>query len=270
MIEIKFIRYIIGFLLLFLILAAFYFSKIALLIVSSFFITIAMYEYRKMFKQKNIHIHPALPEIIGILIAIEIIFSKDTTQHSLITPIMLIGIIFSFVLTVIRNKKPYILTSFVCISSFLMIFCGLYIVKLTYYFNDKNAWYLILVYFISVLGGDFVASIVGKNFTKKLASEVSPNKTIGGAFANLIISCMTCLSLKYFLDFPTFNCIGLGLIISVSSQFGDLTISTFKRDIGIKHSGDLFLDYGGILDRMDAFIFSAPIAYYYLFFIMVI
>lgn len=261
----KIIRYTAGFCLLFLILAAFYFSKFALFIASAFFIIIATVEYRKMFKQKDIHIHPILPEIIGLLIAFEFIFSEDILAHTLITPIMLLGVIFSFVITVIRNKKPYLLTSFASIAAFLLIFCGLYIIKLTYYFEQQNAWHLILVYFTAVLSGDFIASKVGPGFTKKLAPEISPNKTVAGAIANLITTCTIFCSLNYFLDFSILKCIGLGAITSVFSQFGDLTISTFKRDLGIKHSGTMFLEYGGVLDRMDAFIFSAPAAYYYLF-----
>lgn len=261
----KFFRYTLGFFLLFLILAAFYFSKLVLFFVSTFFIIIAMVEYRKMFKQKDIHIHPILPETIGFLTAFIFIFSKDLTNHYLITPLLMAGTIFSFILTVIRNKKPYMLTSFASIAAFLLIFCGLYIIKLTYYFEQQNAWHLILVYFMAVLSGDFIASQVGPKFTKKLAPEISPNKTVAGAIANLIATCTICCSLNYFLGFSILKCAGLGAIISIFAQFGDLTISTFKRDLGIKHSGTMFLEYGGILDRMDAFIFSAPAAYYYLF-----
>ena len=54
---------------------------------------------------------------------------------------------------------------------------------------------------------------------------------------------------------------------SLCSQIGDLAISTIKRDLGLKHSGGFFLNYGGILDRVDAFIFSAPAAFYATIFI---
>lgn len=266
----KFFRYGAGFFLLLFILSAFYYSKRALFIASAFFIIIAMIEYRKMFKQKDIHIHPVLPELIGLLIASEFIVSKDIVSHAIIMPIMVVGVILSFVITVIRNKKPYILTSFANIASFLLIFCGLYIIKLTYYFEVQNAWYLILVYFVAVLAGDFTASKVGRRFSMKLAPEISPNKTIAGAISNLIATCIVFLSLNYFFGFSILKCIVLGAITSIFAQFGDLTISMFKRDLGIKHSSDLFLDYGGVLDRMDAFIFSAPAAYYCLFFITLI
>ena len=226
-----------------------------------------MQEYRKMFKAKEINVLQVLPELIGIFVASTFIFINNIQEHLFITPVLVLGIITTFITTIIKNQKPYILTSFSTIIAFLLIFCGLYIIKLTYYFEEQNAWYLILIYFITVLSGDFVASQIGPKFKKKLSPEISPNKTIAGSIANLITSCIFCLSLKYLIDFSLTKCLIFGCVISVTAQFGDLAISSLKRDLEIKHSGSLFLNYGGILDRMDAFIFSAPIAYYCLCFI---
>lgn len=264
--KFKYLRYISGFCLLALILASFYFSNIALFLMSIFFIITAMIEYRKMFKSKEIYPHKFLPEIIGILCAFIFISSKDLSSHHLITPVLLSGIIFSFILTVIKNKKPYIITSLSTIAAIMLIFCGLYIIKLTYYFEQHNAWYMISVYFLAVLSGDWAASVIGPRFKiKPLAEEISPNKTWGGALSNLIFSCLSCLLLAKFLEFPLKTCLLLGIIVSLFSQLGDLSISTFKRELGLKHSGSFFCGYGGMLDRMDAFIFSAPAAYYFLF-----
>ena len=262
----KYLRYALGFFLLAIIISAFYLSKSALFIVSIFFIIIALKEYREMFKEKNIYPHKVLPELIGIMCSYVFIFHENNDFHFFITPIILIGTILSFIVTVIRNKKPYIMTSLVSIMGFMLIFCGLYIIKLTYYFEENNAWYLILVYFSAVLSGDYSASIIGPKLPPiHIAPEISPNKTLAGCISNLIFTCGICLLLTKFLNFSIPAALGLGCVISVFAQFGDLTVSTFKRDLGIKHSGSFFYNYGGILDRMDAFIFSAPAAYYYLF-----
>ena len=258
----KYCRYSLGFLLFSLILFAFYFSDIALLIVSIFFIIIALREYRKMFEQKEIHIHKFLPEIISIVLAVNFCTLKNIEYHLIVTPLLIIGTILSFIITILRNKKPYMLTSMATAMSFTFVLCGLSIIKLTYRYGNEKSWYIILIYFLSVLLGDFIASKIGPKFTKKLAPEISPNKTIGGAIANLITACIVCATLNFLTDYSIIQCITLGTTISIFAQFGDLTISMLKRDIGIKHSGTLFYEYGGILDRMDAFIFSAPAAYY--------
>ena len=261
----KYLRYLLGFVLLYLILCSFYFEELILMfIISVLLIILSIREYRNMFKQKEIYIHKLLPEIVSIFFAFIFCFPVSEYSHNYITPVTVIGIIMAFVITVIRNKKPYILTSLATIMAFLLVFCGLYVIKITYQFNYNESIYIIFAYFVAVLMGDFIASIVGSKFTKKLAPEVSPNKTIGGAVASLISACLVCLSLKFFINFPILKCLLFGLVISVFAQFGDLAISSLKRDLDIKHSGTMFLEYGGILDRMDAFIFSAPIAYYFL------
>ena len=58
--------------------------------------------------------------------------------------------------------------------------------------------------------------------------------------------------------------IGLGLVLGVLGQLGDLVESLFKRGAGVKDSSDLLPAHGGILDKVDSLIFTAPAFYYYL------
>ncbi len=267
----KVIRYLFGILLLALTLLAFYYSKAALFIMSAFFILFALHEYRNMFKEKSIFPHKFIPEIAGIFCSYIFIFKPDISEHHIITPIIVAGVVFSFILTIIKNSKPYILTSLSTLGAIILTFCGLYVIKLTYYFSHLSSFYIISVYFLAVLSGDYAASILGKRCKNKkyMVPEISPDKTLQGATANLITSCISCLLLIKLLGFSPLKCIALGGVISIFSQFGDLAISTIKRELGLKHSGSLFCGYGGMLDRMDAFIFSAPAAYYFLYIITV-
>lgn len=262
----KILKYILGFILLGLILSAFNLSKTVLFFVSVFFIIIAMNEYRNMFKTKGIYPHVILIEFTGSLFAYLFIFYPYYIEKTpFILPLLLFSIILSFIFTVMLNKKPYIETSMSTISAILFIFSGLYIIKIPYLTTPEFSFKLLLTYFIAVLIGDYSASIIGPKYKKfLLASEISPNKTVLGAFVNLISACTVCLILKDIM--PIYKCILLGAVISIFSQFGDLTISLIKRELGLKHSGNLFCDYGGIFDRIDAFIFSAPMVYYFFIF----
>lgn len=264
----KTLRYLSGFMLLAVILISFYAGRAALFAVSVFFIIIAMIEYRNMFKNKGIYPHKLLPELLGAACAYTFIFIDDLNEQIIITPLMTAGIIMSFVFTIILNKKPYIETSLSSMAAFFLIFCGLYIIKLTYYFQGNIALCPVLIYFSAVLAGDFAASKIGPLYKeKKLASEISPDKTVLGAIAHLFFCSLAACCFVFFTGMNLFECIILGIIISIFAQAGDLAVSSFKRGLGIKHSSGFFYDYGGILDRMDAFIFSAPAAYYCLYFI---
>jgi len=60
--------------------------------------------------------------------------------------------------------------------------------------------------------------------------------------------------------------IGLGLIVSVAGQFGDLMVSSIKRDIGIKDMGASIPGHGGLLDRFDSMLLVAPAVFHYIAF----
>ena len=123
--------------------------------------------------------------------------------------------------------------------------------------------YVISICFFTDIGGYVFGKIVGG---KKL-SKISPNKTISGtvgSFICSIIPLMIFLNFEYFdlklnLSFIMFN-----LIVSLTSQLGDLFISFLKRKAKIKDTGKILPGHGGILDRMDGIIFAVPLSYFLL------
>ena len=261
----KYFRYVLGIVLLAMALAGLFAAKSLLFIISIFFIVITTLEYRKMFKQKEICIHRFIPELVGIVCAYQISFSANLGEHIFVTPVLVLGTIFSFAWTIIRNKKPYIATSLATISAFLFILCGLYITKMTYFYESTSAWLMIVTYFGAILLGDLFACIVGKKIQgKALSREISPNKTLAGSIAHFVVVVLCSLALIKVLGFNVWQALGFGVVTSIFAQIGDLTFSAIKRDLGLTHSGSLFCDFGGLLDRMDSFIISAPVVYYYL------
>lgn len=125
---------------------------------------------------------------------------------------------------------------------------------------------LVWLIFLTAFGTDVMAYFTGYAFGKhKLCPTISPKKTIEGAIGGTLGSVILCGVFGYFFAPTVFiHCMIIGVLGGIISQFGDLTASIFKRKMGIKDYGNLIPGHGGILDRFDSVLFTAPIIYYYI------
>lgn len=140
---------------------------------------------------------------------------------------------------------------------------------LGYMANDPDYRAIIMLMLLSVELNDVFAYITGKLFgSRKIAPRTSPNKTLGGALGALVLTTALVASLGHLvfagsgIDVPV-RLIALGIIVSVAGQFGDLMVSSIKRDIGIKDMGAAIPGHGGLLDRFDSLLLVAPAVFHY-------
>lgn len=139
-------------------------------------------------------------------------------------------------------------------------------------------WFLYLLLLTAL--SDISQALVGRSIgRRKVAPVLSPHKTweglIGGILTTTVFAVVLAPFLTPFADVTQSDAVipGLaiaylpavlaGLIVSISGFFGDLTISGIKRDVGVKDSGKMLPGQGGILDRIDSLIFTAPLFYYF-------
>ncbi|MDR1496192.1 MAG: phosphatidate cytidylyltransferase [Clostridiales Family XIII bacterium] len=118
----------------------------------------------------------------------------------------------------------------------------------------------------SAFATDIFAYFTGRAFGKrKLAPVLSPKKTVAGGVGGLIGSAVVCGLFGYF-AMPEFlvHCVVVGLLGSVAAQAGDLTASAIKRRLGVKDYSSLIPGHGGLLDRVDSLLFTAPFVLLYL------
>lgn len=123
-------------------------------------------------------------------------------------------------------------------------------------------WLIVLSAFGSDVCAYFTGMAIGRH---KLCPKISPKKTIEGAIGGVLGSILVCGAFGFFFAEEYFvHCLAIGAIGAVISQCGDLTASVFKRKMGIKDYGNLIPGHGGILDRFDSVLFTAPTIYYYI------
>ncbi len=126
---------------------------------------------------------------------------------------------------------------------------------------------LILTFLVMacIWAADIGAYFMGKIFGRTKLSAISPKKTVEGAIFGIIGSLIVAELGAWYFDFPGWRLSGiiLGSLIGVTTLLGDLTESMMKRDAGVKDSGQLIPGHGGILDRTDSYVFTAPLVYYF-------
>ena len=131
----------------------------------------------------------------------------------------------------------------------------------------KNGKILIWYAIIAAWGTDIFAYVVGKHFGKHKYTKVSPKKSIEGCVGGTLGAIILMLIYTYFVNtyfgtnYSYLYIAGIGLILSLVGQIGDLAASTIKRYVDIKDYSNLIPGHGGMLDRIDSLIFLAPFAY---------
>lgn len=130
--------------------------------------------------------------------------------------------------------------------------------------NEGALWVLLL--FVITWSGDTSAYFAGRSFgRRKFFEAVSPKKSVEGFLGGLLGGIGASIIFKglFFQEITLADCIIVGFVIGVLGPLGDLCESLFKRSCQVKDSGVLIPGHGGILDRIDSILFSAPFIYYF-------
>lgn len=121
---------------------------------------------------------------------------------------------------------------------------------------------LFLVTWAADTGAYYAGTTLGRH---KLAPSISPNKTVEGLAGGLVAAIAAAfLAQAWFLPSLTVtDCAAVGCLLTAAGLFGDLAESAMKRGAGVKDSGSVIPGHGGMLDRLDSLLFTAPAFYYY-------
>lgn len=130
--------------------------------------------------------------------------------------------------------------------------------------NSPHGYAYVLYLLLAVEINDVAAFTFGKAFGRHpLRSAISPKKTWEGALGALAVSLVLPFLLRRtFPHFSTTHLLLVGAIVGLGGQLGDLSISVIKRDVGIKDMGATIPGHGGILDRIDSLLYTAPLFFH--------
>ena len=134
-----------------------------------------------------------------------------------------------------------------------------------------NTEYLLMALFVFVWTNDTGAYIVGCTLGKhRLFERISPKKSWEGFFGGLAFCIILASLANYIIPgmLSTAQWIGMGILTSIFSTWGDLCESLLKRTAGVKDSGKILPGHGGILDRFDSELIASPVIFIYLTFVL--
>ncbi len=161
----------------------------------------------------------------------------------------LVAIIFGASIAYLHNFDKRLILPFLYPVSGILFFLILY-----QDFGVSSMLWLLITVALADTGAYFTGKAIGK--TK--FSDTSPNKTLEGVFGGILIATAVG-SYVGLMVAPLWIAVIVSLLTATSSVFGDLFESYLKREAGVKDSGDLLPGHGGILDRIDGYLFAAPI-----------
>ncbi|MCQ2204177.1 MAG: phosphatidate cytidylyltransferase [Bacteroidales bacterium] len=256
--------------------AALILSPVTYAMVMVCIVTLASYEFCKMVRSDEDHIHPHLMlAVLSNVVAFTLgflLYYQGVDPRCLLILIVFVWCVFLVELFSIHQRPS--------LNIGLTLLCNIYIglpfalINLLAFKDGVYDWRPIVAMFLLTWVNDTGAYLCGITMGKhKLFERVSPKKTIEGFIGGVILT----LLVSYFMhglsgldghkELPMWFCIASGLVMAICGTCGDLIESKFKRAVNIKDSGKLLPGHGGILDRFDAMIFAAPIVslLYYFF-----
>lgn len=224
----------------------------------------ALWEYFRIVLNKEQKSTATSFQVLALLTGSAVLWAVYFHAFNVVLDIVVLNVVIATLISLPKFKYDSSVWEIVYKQIVGIIYIPLFLSYIVLLRNTDNGELWIFLLLIVVFLGDTGAYYLGSYFGKhKLCPAVSPNKTIEGALGGLAASLVSGALIKHF--FLSLLPWGLSLLfflsIGIAGQVGDLFESQIKRVAHIKDSGAILPGHGGVLDRIDALLFAAPVAY---------
>jgi len=260
---------------LFVMLIIFVLPNWAFAVVATVLIILALYEFFTLVEKKGIALYKYFGTFIGALIPLSIYFKFEPTKGwELFFIVAACLSLFLLQFTRHESSQAIVAISATLFGILYVSWFFSFIIKLKLLSDASLGLYgasLVLFLLLVTKLGDVGAYFVGTYFGKhSLVPRISPKKSVEGALGGLIFSILAAYFAKALLPLKVtaYHPLILGFLLGVLGQVGDLSESLVKRDCQVKDSGTIIPGMGGVLDIIDSLLFTAPIFYFYIRFLL--
>ncbi len=232
---------------------------------------IAMWEYYRIVFHKTRRTSFGVFSVVGYIFGLLIIWAAYEKSLEIILGLLVLNTLFVGFAAVFQYKSGSDTTGAVAKQILGVIYIPVLLACLVLIrqYPDGVRWIflLLILVFSNDTGAFYTGTFLGKH---KLCPMVSPGKTVEGAVGGLLVSVFAGLMFRHFFlpALPLALSVCFFVCVSVAGPVGDLFESVLKREGEIKDSGAILPGHGGILDRIDALLFAAPVAYLFRTFIL--
>lgn len=222
----------------------------------------------------------AIVGIAGSLAYVFLAYYKGPECYGYVT-VGLLFVSFIWYMLVLRHVKPTKAVALTVLAPLLAGLCLSHLVLLRDLLDGFNWGWLLLIFFIVLIWVyDVLAWAVGRKIgVHKMAPSISPNKSWEGTIAGTVGAMAASVLFRWLLQlalgssmwewFSIGVALAIGAIVCVLGPLGDLSESLMKRDYGVKDMGKMIPGHGGIMDRFDSTLFTAPAVFYFLFYFVI-
>ncbi|PCH68722.1 MAG: phosphatidate cytidylyltransferase [Bacteroidetes bacterium] len=229
---------------------------------------ISLWEFYKITEQQKI-----FPQkIYGILLGLAVFLSCNQYLSNGHNPTFLIAIVPLLFLIFIfelyrKSDNPFSNISFTLIGLLLI---AVPFAALNYLAFGRDGQYqseMLIGYFLLLWTNDTAAYFIGSKFGEhRLFERISPKKSWEGFWSGFVFNLLIAYVISQYINtLNLYQWLTMAVIVTVAGTYGDLVESSFKRSINYKDSGNILPGHGGILDRFDSLLLSAPFVAVYLY-----